>query len=316
MQTQAPFAMQVLSIRRMAENVVSIDLAAPSGGTLPQWAPGAHIDLHLPSGRLRKYSLCGAVTDRGRYRISVLRQGAGGVSDEIHDRLAVGAVVQVSGPLNHFPLLPAPGYLFLAGGIGITPLLPMIAAAQQQGVDWRLLYVGRGRGGMAHLEDLAAYGDRVRVVDTSDCGRPDLGAELGARGGDDLIYCCGPEALMEAVQIAARALGRADRLKTERFGAPVAAAASGAAIGFEEVCARSGISVMVPPQTSLATALEQAGVECGLSCGEGYCGACMTRVVAGEADHRDSFLTPEEYAEGFMTPCVSRARGAKIILDL
>lgn len=311
------FPVAVVERRVEADGVVSLALAPTGAADLPRWSPGAHIDLHTPSGRVRKYSLCGDPADRRCYRIAVLRQGDAGVSAEIHDRVHPGAELPVSGPHNHFPQVDAGAYLFLAGGIGVTPFLPMIARAEALGRPWRLHYVGRTRAGMAYLDHLAAFGCRTRVTATSESGRPDLAAEIAALSPGEIAYCCGPEAMMAAAVEAARAAGHPERLKIERFGAPAPDPAADAENApFEVVIASTGQVLAVPADRPLGEVLSDAGVSCGLTCGEGYCGSCVTRVLDGEPDHRDTFLTPEERAAGEMMVCVGRARGPRLVLDL
>ncbi|WP_285773620.1 PDR/VanB family oxidoreductase [Microtetraspora sp. NBRC 13810] len=299
-----------------AEGVVGVRLALPSGGTLPAWTPGAHIDVLLPGGPVRQYSLCGDPAERARWRIAVLREPGGrGGSRWIADELAEGATVRVRGPRNNFPLRPAERYVFVAGGIGITPLLPMVGAVAAAGADWVLHYGGRTRASMAFLGELARHGDRVHVHPQDETGLLDLDAVLGGPERDALVYCCGPAGLIEAVELRCR-----DRapgtLRVERFAAaPVAA--EGEDTAFDVVCARSGLTVPVPAGTSVLQALEDAGIDVLSSCTEGICGTCETVVLEGEPDHRDSLLTDEERAAGdTMMICVSRCRGARLVLDL
>ena len=175
--------LRVIGKTVVAEDVMTLELAAPSGGRLRDWTPGSHIDLRLPNGMTRQYSLCGDRWDPSTYRVGVLREPAGhGGSAFVHDELAVGDVVGVAGPRNNFPLVPSDSYLFVAGGIGITPLLPMIAQADLLGADWRLLYGGRRRASMAFLEELEAYGDRVQVAPQDEYGLLDLPSVLGDDG--------------------------------------------------------------------------------------------------------------------------------------
>ena len=185
-----------------AEGVVALTLKTLDGAPLPEWAPGAHVDLVLGGGvPNRQYSLCGDVADRGAYRLGILRDAdGGGGSRHVHDRLAAGDVVRVRGPRNNFALVPSPRYLFIAGGIGITPILPMIAAAEAAGAEWRLVYGGRTRASMAFLDELAAYGDRVTVCPQDETGLLDLATLLGTPEPDTLVYCCGPEPLLAAVE--------------------------------------------------------------------------------------------------------------------
>ncbi|WP_297651065.1 PDR/VanB family oxidoreductase [Pseudonocardia sp.] len=288
-----------------ADGVVVLTLR----GDLPPWEPGAHVDLVTPEGP-RQYSLCGDPADEGVWRIGVLREPDGrGGSAFVHDELLPGATVRVRGPRNHFPLLPSPSYLFIAGGIGITPLLPMIDAA---GADWRLVYGGRTRTSMAFLDALQPD-PRVTVAPQDETGLLDLDALLGEPRADTLVYCCGPEPLLAAVEERC-ASWPAGSLRVERFAPkPVA----GASTSFEVELTQSGVTLTVPADRSILDVVEEAGVTVLSSCSEGTCGTCETAVLDGEIDHRDSVLTTDEQSEGdCMMICVSRASCARLVLDL
>jgi cytochrome P450/ferredoxin-NADP reductase len=297
----------------VADGVVALTLCA--GSPLPPWSPGAHVDLILDGAPTRQYSLCGDPADQHTWRLGVLRDAAGGGSRFVHDRLRAGATVRVRGPRNHFELLESPRYRFVAGGIGITPVLPMIAAASAAGADWRLLYGGRRRASMAFLAELAQYGDRVTVAPQDETGLLDLGAFLGSPQPGTLVYCCGPEPLLAAVEERCRAWP-ARSLRVERFSArpltePVRAQ------GFDVELARSQLTLPVPPGRSILDVVEAAGVGVVSSCAEGTCGTCETAVLAGLPDHRDSVLTEEERQAGDrMMICVSRSCTARLVLDL
>ncbi|HEX3607997.1 MAG TPA: ferredoxin reductase, partial [Candidatus Dormibacteraeota bacterium] len=242
----------------VAEGVVSLVLRAADGGALPAWTAGAHIDLVLTGTLVRQYSLCGSPSDRRRWRIAVLREPVGrGGSLHVHEVLRRGATVRVRGPRNHFPLQPSPRHLFIAGGIGITPILPMIEAAARAGSDWRLVYGGRRRASMAFLDELAGRRDRVQLVPEDELGRIDLDGLLGTPRDGTLVYCCGPEPLLAAVE--ERCAGwPAGSLQVERFSArPVD---STPAAAFELVLERSGITLTVPPDRSILDVCEAAGV--------------------------------------------------------
>jgi ferredoxin-NADP reductase len=304
----------VEQLEPLAEGVLGLDLRAADGGELPPWRPGAHIDLLLEPGLVRQYSLCGDPADRYRWRVAVLREPASrGGSRHVHERLAPGTRLQIDGPRNHFELLPAEEYIFIAGGIGITPILPMLGAAASAGARWRLLYGGRQRASMAFLDRLDRYGDRVSVHPQDETGLLDLGL-LDTPRPDTLVYCCGPEPLLAAVE--ARCAGWADgALRVERFTPREATFA--ADHDFEVVLSSSGRTVSVPAGISVLKAVEQAGVSVLSSCREGTCGTCETGVLEGEPDHRDSVLTAAECAAGdVMMICVSRCRGERLVLDL
>ncbi|MCW2871700.1 PDR/VanB family oxidoreductase [Actinacidiphila oryziradicis] len=302
----------------VAAGVVTLTLRHPAGDELPAWEPGAHIDLLLGKGLTRQYSLCGDRGDRSAWHIAVLREPAGrGGSAYVHDQLAEGAAVGVRGPRNHFALRPAARYLFVAGGIGITPILPMTAAAEAAGADWTLLYGGRTRTSMAFLDRLAPYGGKVRPAPQDETGLLDLASYLAAPGPDTLVYCCGPEPLLAAVEEQCRGRGwPSGALVVERF-KPRAADPAAASGSFELVLSRSGLTLTVQPELSVLQTVEAAGVQVLSSCQEGTCGTCETDVLEGEPDHRDSLLSEEERAAGeTMMICVSRCRGPRLVLDL
>ncbi|PKV97598.1 ferredoxin-NADP reductase [Amycolatopsis echigonensis] len=296
---------RVTAKTREAEDVVSFTLR---GDGLPTWTPGAHVDVEVRPGVLRQYSLCGDPADAGSWRIAVLRENAGrGGSRYLHDEVAVGAELRVSEPRNNFELVPAPEYSFVAGGIGITPLLPMVRAAEAAGAKWTLHYGGRRRARMAFLGELAGFGDRVHVVPEDEQGLLPL-ADIVASGA--VVYCCGPEPLLAAVE----RLCPADRLRLERFRPRET---SGPAEEFEVFASLSGQTVRVAATESVLDALDLAGVGVPSSCREGTCGTCETPVLDGVVDHRDSVLSEEERASGkTMMICVSRARSDRLVLDV
>jgi ferredoxin-NADP reductase len=300
--------------------VVGLTLRSPDGAALPVWSPGAHIDLTLTPGLTRQYSLCGDPADRACWRIAVLRERGGrGGSVYVHDRLHEGAEVRIRGPRNHFELIEAPRYLFVAGGIGITPILPMLAAAHSAGADWRLLYGGRTAASMAFGTQLATgYGARVRLRPQDEYGLLDLETFLAEPSEGTLIYACGPEPLLQAVQKHSGQWGwDPGALRTERFAPARQVGAPVRADGFEVVLARSGLTLRIGAGQSILGAVEDAGVEVLSSCREGTCGTCETEVLEGRPDHRDSLLTPQEReACDTMFICVSRSLDDRLVLDL
>jgi cytochrome P450/ferredoxin-NADP reductase len=308
---------RVAAKEHKSDGVVALTLRTLDGTPLPAWTPGAHVDLILGGGAPnRQYSLCGDVEDLGAYRLGILRDAeGGGGSRHVHDRLTAGDAVRVRGPRNNFTLAPSPRYLFIAGGIGITPILPMIAAAEAAGAEWRLVYGGRTRDSMAFLDELAVHGDRVSVCPQDETGLLDLGTLLGTPEPDTLIYCCGPEPLLAAVEQRSAAWP-SNALHVERFAArplslPVRADA------FDIELRRSGLTLTVPPEQSILDVVEAAGVGVLSSCAEGTCGTCETGVLDGEPDHRDSVLTADERAANdCMLICISRSCGARLVLDL
>lgn len=308
--------LQVAAIRTVSEGVRSIDLARVDGAALPPWSPGAHIDLHLRNHLVRQYSLCGALRDPATWRIGVLLEPASrGGSRLMHEELRLGDKITVVGPRNHFPLQPAEEYLFIAGGIGITPLLPMMEDATAQQRPWRLLYGGRTRRSMAFLDELEAYGDRITIAPRDEVGDLDIDGALAACGPGVQVYCCGPAPLMKAVERTSVAMP-AGTVHVERF-APKDIGPAGQENSFEVALERSGLSVEVAADESIVDALDRVGVSVETSCREGICGSCETRVLSGQPLHRDSILSEEEQAAGdVMMICVGRASSPRLVLDL
>lgn len=304
--------MVVTSILLEAEGVLGIRLASATGEQLPVWQPGAHITLHLPTGLQRQYSLCGENADREHFDIAVLRTtDSQGGSRWIHEVLAVGMTLPVTGPRNHFELEPATDYLFIAGGIGITPIMGMIESLPPRR-QWRLLYLGRSLESMAFAAELSArYPDRVTVIASCEAREAaDLRALIGNSAAS--VYCCGPEGLMQAVA----AIVPAGLLRLERFVA-VDRSGQGAAVPVTVTAVRSGKRFVVPAEQSILEALETNALPVLGSCRKGVCGNCEVRVVSGTPDHRDSVLDDaEKDVLGVMYPCVSRASTPDLVLDL
>jgi ferredoxin-NADP reductase len=300
-----------------SDGVLSLALVDPDGKPLPTWTPGAHIDLTLRGSLVRQYSLCGDPADAGRYRVAVLRdQAALGGSEYVHEGLRPGHRLQVCGPRNNFTFLPARRYVFIAGGIGITPILGMIRAAEARGADWELYYGGRRRASMAFLEELAGFGDRVHVLPEDEVGRLDLAAVLPEPVDGVLVYCCGPEGLLAAVEQHTAGWPEGS-LQVERFKAKTREAPADGERSLEVVAQRSGTTVEVRPNCSVLDALEAAGISVPNSCRDGICGTCETKVLDGVPDHRDSLLSAAEQAAGkSMMVCVSRAKSDRLVLDL
>lgn len=303
--------------RAVADDVVALTLADPRGIELPAWTPGAHIDFILGDDLTRQYSLCSSPSKPAAWRVGVLRApDSRGGSERVHSALAPGATVRVRGPRNHFPLVTSPRYLFIAGGIGITPMLPMIAEAEAAGAEWRLLYGGRERASMAFLDELAPYGERVTIVPQDEMGMLDLESVLGTPRPDTLVYCCGPEGLLSAVEKFCENWPPG-ALHLERFSAKPQEPAAEADSSFELVLERSGLTLQVPPDKSVLEVIRAAGVSVLASCLEGVCGTCETEVIDGDVDHRDSVLNEEERAANeYMMVCVSRCRSPRLTLDL
>ncbi|MGW0596773.1 PDR/VanB family oxidoreductase [Streptomyces sp. NPDC002776] len=290
----------------IADGVVKLRL---EGHDLPRWEPGAHLDLVLPSGLVRQYSLCGDPEDTSSYTVAarLVEDGRGG-SREVHEQVQEGVELEVRGPRNRFPLVAAPGYVFVAGGIGITPILPMLRALPE-GTDWRLLYGGRTRASMPFLEEvekLDAGQGRVTVVAEDDDGLPDLDRLFAAAPEEAAVYCCGPEGLMAAVA------ERAPRVRTERFAPRAPAGGDGS---FEVELRRSGRVLTVPAGSSVLAAVRAELPDTLYSCEQGFCGTCQQRVLEGAVDHRDELLTDAERDDSMLI-CVSRARGERLVLDM
>ena len=306
----------VASRAAVADGVITLDLRDPAGATLPGWSPGAHIDLLLGRGLTRQFSLCGDPADRARWRIAVLREPGGrGGSAYVHDAVAEGSLVRARGPRNHFRLEPADRYLFIAGGIGITPILPMLAAADADGRPWTLTYGGRTAASMAFRADLLArYPGRVRIRPHDQTGLLDLAGLLDGLQPGTLVYCCGPPPLLDA--LADHCAGwPAGLLHVERFAPAAAGAPPGP--GFEIELAQAGLTLTVPPGQSILEVVEAAGVTVLSSCTEGTCGTCETAVLAGLPEHRDSVLSPaEQAAADTMMICVSRSLTPRLVLDI
>lgn len=317
---QEPEAELVVSARtEVADGVITLVLASPDGGSLPPWAAGAHIDLVMPDDLVRQYSLCSSPKDAQGWRVGVLLdpESRGG-SSFIHKELTEGTRVRVRGPRNHFSLMPSPRYQFIAGGIGITPMLPMIEEAEAKGADWHLLYGGRQRSSMGFLDELSRFGDKVTAWAQDEKGLLDLPSVLGTPREDTLVYCCGPGPLLDAVEEAC-AIWPTGSLHLERFSAKIIdeSAVEGARERFTVECRRSGITVEVGPGDSVLQVLKDHGVAMLASCGDGICGTCETPVLEGIPDHRDSVLDDEEHAANdAVMVCVSRSLSERLVLDV
>ncbi|MEU0538366.1 PDR/VanB family oxidoreductase [Nocardia sp. NPDC005978] len=297
-------------------DVVGIRFAAPDGGELPAWMPGAHLDVELPSGRLRQYSLCGDPRDANSYRIAVRRiPDGGGGSREVHEALTPGTRVTIRGPRNAFPFVP-PGNAgtrvhFVAGGIGITPILPMVRAAARAGSNWTLIYTGRAADTLPFLRELGEFGDRVTVRTDDIHGLPDATALLGGVGPGAAVYCCGPAAMTATITDALRHRPEI-ALYSERFSAPPVVDGK----PFDVVLARTGETVEVAADRTILESVLAVRPDTAYSCRQGFCRTCLVRTLDGEPEHRDTALTPDERAEGDILICVSRCAGGRLVLDL
>lgn len=309
--------LRVERMTRLANDVVEVRLVDAAGALLPGWEPGAHIVLHLADELERQYSLCGPAGERRSWTVAVHRSPTTrGGSAHIHDRLRVGSSLRVEGPFNNFPLAEADRYLLLAGGIGITPILAMARQLRETGAAFELVYCARSRSMMAYADELEGWSNDQVVLRADDehGGRLDVGELLRSRP-DALVYCCGPEGLISAVEEQAPDPGL---VHVERFRAvPQPESLDEANSSFHVVLAGSGQRVHVNGTESILDALGRAGHDVPSSCREGICGTCETKVIAGTPEHRDSVLTAAERAANCsMMICVSRTRDTEIVLDL
>ncbi|MFC9553835.1 PDR/VanB family oxidoreductase [Rhodococcus sp. NPDC056960] len=297
-------------------DVVSLRLEPTAGQRLPAWYPGAHLDLTLPSGRVRQYSLCGDPADPSHYRIAVRRIPDGGGSQEIRDGVRVGTELRTRPPRNAFPLalgghtFRPRAVRFVAGGIGITPILPMVTAADRLGVEWSLLYTGRTRDSLAFLDRLTDFGNRVRVRCDEDDGIPSAADLLGDLPDSSSVYCCGPAPMIESLRTVL-APRRTIGLHYERFSPPPIV--DGAPF---EVQLADGTVLDVPADRSALDVLREVRRDVTYSCRQGFCGSCRVRVVAGTPDHRGRALSDRDLEEGAFLPCVSRSAAGRLVLDL
>jgi len=310
---------QVADVRAEAKDVITVELRAIGGGELPSFTPGAHLDVHLPNGLVRNYSLTNDWRERNRYVIGVGRAAdSRGGSSYMHSSLRAGAQLKISAPRNNFPLAENSGsFLFIAGGIGITPIMAMVQWCVANDKPWRLIYAARSRQRTAFYEELCALAaDHVQFHFDDECGQLlDVAEAIAGWREGETIYCCGPAPLMEAVQ------GLTGHLPTgavrfEWFTAP-ATGEPQQSNSFTVRLERSGVEFEVPEQKSILEVLEEHGFEIPFSCREGLCGTCVTNVCAGEPDHRDYVLSDEERASGkLMTICCSRSKSSLLTLDL
>lgn len=308
--------------RSEAEDICSFELTAVDGSALPPFEPGAHIDVHLPNGLIRQYSLCPGADQLGRYLIAVLLEPASrGGSAAVH-RLQVGDRLRIGAPRNHFPLQgDAQRSLLLAGGIGITPLLAMAEHLAARGADFVLHYGARSAGRMAFANRLRQEALAAQVHLHLDDGAPEqklvLDQALGPVTPGTHIYVCGPGGFMDWVLDGARQAGwPEEQLHREYFAAPVRSqdAEDGA---FQIQIGHGGAIHTVPTGRNVIEVLGEHGIEIPVSCEQGVCGTCVTRVLEGQPDHRDSYLTEQERATNdCFTPCCSRARSSLLVLDL
>lgn len=304
---------RIEAVQVEAQDVVSLTLRSADDAQLPTWTPGAHLDVFLPSGKQRQYSLCGDPNDRSRYRIAVRRlPDGGGGSLEVHGALAVGDVIRVRGPRNAFTFVEAPSYFFVAGGIGITPILPMVKAADAVGVPWKMVYLGRSRTTMPFLDELQALtGGELDIRPDDEFGAPDISVLIGRAEAGSAMYVCGPPPVLDAAQRTAFTANPTGSLHTERFSArPVIDGRE-----FDITLARTGATVRVGAEETALAAIRRELPGAAYSCQQGFCGTCKVKVLAGQVDHRDRTL-PDTERDAYMLSCVSRAAGDSLVLDL
>ena len=305
-----------------AQDIVTLELVATNGQALPAFSAGSHVDVQLPNGITRQYSLCNDPQETHRYQIGVLRDAASrGGSAAVHDLVKEGDVLTISAPRNHFGLAhEAQKHLLLAGGIGVTPILCMAERLANTGADFAMHYATRAPERTAFRQRIAASAFASRVQFHYDNGdamqKLDLQKLLGQPQAGTHLYVCGPKGFMDAVLGTARAAGWPEtQIHYEFFGAEVAKSDSDAS--FEIKLASSGRIVMVSKDQTVVQALAAAGVDIMISCEQGVCGTCLTRVLEGVPDHKDSYLTPEEQAANDQfTPCCSRSKTQQLVLDL
>lgn len=312
--------LRVAAVEPAARDVLLLRFEDPSGAELPPWQAGDHLELVLPSALIRHYSLCGQLDERSSYTVAVLRVADGrGGSIEIHDSDLVGTKMLVRGPRSNFPLVDAPSYLLLAGGIGITPLFAMARSLARAGADWSLVYGARSPDAMAFRAELGQLGgDRVRFVAQDTQGIPDFATILDAAPAGTAVYCCGPEAMIGHVE--QLCVERSERLSlhVERFGGPGSVAEpDGTDRPFELELAETGVTLTVPPDKTALEMVHEVLPDHPYSCLGGQCGSCEVAVLSGEVDYRDEVLSDQEHeANSAMMLCVSRARSQRLVIQL
>jgi vanillate O-demethylase ferredoxin subunit len=304
-----------------ADGICSYELVRTDGQPLPAFTAGAHIDVHLGEHLVRQYSLCNAPGETHRYQIGVLRDvDSRGGSLAMHDHVESGSVLQISEPKNHFPLVEAKRTLLLAGGIGVTPILAMAETLAARGADFEMHYCARSPARTAFRDRIAQskfVGHVQFHFDSGDAAQKlDVATLLAKPDPDTHLYVCGPAGFIEYVLGSAKAQGwPAAQLHVEYFSA--AAVDTTGDRAFDVKLASSGKVVTVPAGRTVIQVLAEHGVEIPYSCEEGVCGTCLTRVIAGEPDHRDMYMTDEEHAENKeFTPCCSRSKTPVLVLDL
>ncbi|MDB5818539.1 MAG: ferredoxin [Rhizobacter sp.] len=320
-------ASAMLSVRVAARKVEALDIASfelveAQGKPLPSFSAGSHVDVELPGGLVRQYSLCNDPSEGHRYQIAVLRDPASrGGSRAMHEVLKIGDVIQISVPKNHFELAHAAGkHLLMAGGIGVTPVLCMAERLAVMGADFEMHYAARSRERTAFIDRISASPFASKVVFHFDDGAAEqklnIAQVLSTATADTHLYVCGPKGYMDAVLSTARSAGwPEERLHFEFFGAEVEKSATDES--FQVKMASSGKVVTVGKDQTITEALAAAGIEVLTSCEQGVCGTCLTRVLEGIPDHKDMYLTPaEQAANDQFLPCCSRSKSPMLVLDI
>jgi ferredoxin-NADP reductase len=307
---------RLTAIRYAARDTNLYEFTRLDGGALPTYQPGAHIDLHLPNGIVRQYSLTEAEPHAGRYTVGVKRDPASrGGSRYVHDELRVGKSLKISAPRNNFPLVEtAPHVVLLAGGIGITPIWCMVQRLAKLSRSWSLYYACRSRADMAFLPALEDMGNAQFHFDDESAGKfLDVGAIIAGAPKDAHLYCCGPTPMLKAFETATASWPR-EQVHIEYFTPKQAAAKTG---GFVVELARSGKEFVIPEGKSILSVLLDAGIDVDYSCELGICGACEQRVISGEPEHRDAILTEEEQASNTKVMiCCAGCKSERLVLDL
>lgn len=312
---------KVLRKKQEAVDIASFELGRADGGHLPPFSAGSHVDVHTPGGFIRQYSLCSDADEKNRYRIAVLRDPATrGGSVAMHDKVAEGDLLTISEPRNHFPLVHAQRTILFAGGIGVTPLLCMAQRLATIGADFVMHYCARSIERAAFRDEIAAsqfaHNVHFHFDDGDNAQKLELAAAIGTELTGTHIYVCGPTGFIDFVLEGAKSVGLpGEQIHSEYFGAATQDASDDSP--FQVKIATSGRVLTVEAGQTVVRALEAAGIDVPTSCEQGVCGACLTRVLEGECEHRDLYLTAEEKSRhDQFTPCCSRAKSAMLVLDI
>lgn len=315
----------VRSITLLAAETVGVELVSNGANELPRFEAGAHVDLLLPNGIRRSYSLCNRPTDRRRYLIGVKKANPSrGASSYVHDRLRVGQRIEITRPRNNFPLVfSAARSVFIAGGIGITPIWSMIQTLEGEGAPWKLYYAARTSMDAAFLGELQSLSDAhpgridIRFDHEPGTAMLDIGDIVSENAGAGVhFYACGPSPMLDAFEAATKSVPEANR-HLERFSAEGRAASEGALTEYEAILTKSGMTLRITPEKSLLDTLLDAGVEVEFSCMQGICGSCRVAVREGLPDHRDHVLSEDERARNdTVLACCSGSRTQRLVLDL